>query len=66
MWTPALSSVATIATTIPTAPIQLPRRAVAGDDRKRSASTKHTIVTRYSEVDAVGAHQSSGSRGGAS
>jgi len=46
MCTPGLSSVATIAITIPTAPIQLPRRAVAGDDRKRSASTKHTIVTR--------------------
>jgi hypothetical protein len=31
---------------MPTAPIWLPRRAVAGDDRKRSARMKHAIVTR--------------------
>ena len=30
----------------PTAPIQLPRRAVAGDERNRSARMKQTIVTR--------------------
>src|SRR4051812_6145475 len=52
MWTVSFSSVATIATTMPTAPIQFPRRAVAGDDRKRSASTKHTIVTRYNRLTA--------------
>jgi hypothetical protein len=46
MCKPVLTSVATIAIAMPTAPIQLPRRAVAGDDRNRSASTKHTIVTR--------------------
>ena len=46
MCTLSFSSVATIAITMPTAPIWLPRRAVAGDDRKRNASTKQTIVTR--------------------
>jgi hypothetical protein len=44
--TPAFRSVATIAITIPTAPIWLPRRAVAGDERKRSARMKQMIVTR--------------------
>ena len=38
----------TIAMSIPIAPIWFPRRAVAGFDRKRNASTKVTIVTRYS------------------
>src|SRR5262245_15719511 len=33
--------------TMPTAPIWLPRRAVAGEERNRNARMKATIVTRY-------------------
>ena len=44
--TSGCASVTPIATAIPTAPIQLPRRAVVGDERKRSARMKQMIVTR--------------------
>ena len=43
---PSMSRVVAIATSIPTPPIQLPRRACFGDERKRSARTKQTIETR--------------------
>ena len=43
---PSSESVVAIATTMPTPPIQLPLRACFGDERKRSARTKQTIVTR--------------------
>ncbi len=43
---PSSSSVLTIARIMPTPPIQLPRRACFGDDRKRSAKMKQMIVTR--------------------
>ena len=42
---PGWKNVATIATAMPNAPIQLPLRACAGSDRKRSARMKQTIVT---------------------
>ena len=51
---PGRKNVATIATAIPNAPTQLPCRARAGLDRKRSARMKQMIVTRYGEVDRVG------------
>ncbi len=44
--TPGWASVTAIATAMPAAPTQFPRRAVVGDDRNRSASTKQMIVTR--------------------
>jgi hypothetical protein len=40
------ANVTPTAISIPTAPIQLPRRAVAGCDRNRSARMKQTIVAR--------------------
>jgi hypothetical protein len=43
---PCWASVTAIATSMPAAPIQVPRRAVVGDDRKRSARMKQMIVTR--------------------
>ena len=43
---PTLSHVTTIASSIPAAPIWLPRRACAGLERNRSARMKETIVTR--------------------
>ena len=43
---PTLTQVTTIASTIPAAPIWLPRRARAGLERKRSARTNETIVIR--------------------
>ena len=43
---PSMSSVVAIATSIPTPPIQFPRRACFGEERKRSARTKQTIATR--------------------
>ena len=43
---PILIQVTTIASTIPAAPIWLPRRACAGFERKRSARMNVTIVTR--------------------
>ena len=46
MCTPVCASVTTIASAMPTAPIQFPRRAVVGDDRNRSARMKQMIVTR--------------------
>ena len=46
MCRPGCASVTTIATAIPNAPIQFPRRAVVGDDRNRSARMKQMIVTR--------------------
>ncbi len=46
MCTSSCASVTTIAIAIPEAPIQLPRRAVVGDDRNRSARMKQMIVTR--------------------
>ena len=42
----ASANVAAIATTMPAAPIQTPRRACAGFERSRSAQMKVTIVTR--------------------
>src|SRR5690242_20186950 len=44
---PILIQVTTIASSIPAAPIWLPRRACAGFDRNRSARMNVTIVTRY-------------------
>jgi hypothetical protein len=41
-----LIQVTTTATSMPTAPIWLPRRACAGSERKRSARMKATIVIR--------------------
>src|SRR2546423_10714155 len=41
------------AISIPTAPIQFPRRAVAGCERNLSARMKATIVTRYARSVAV-------------
>ena len=46
MCTCGRASVTTIAHAMPNAPTQFPRRAVVGEDRNRSASTKQTIVTR--------------------
>ena len=43
---PSSSSVLTIARIIPTPPIQFPRRACLGEERKRSAKMKQMIVTR--------------------
>ena len=43
---PTLTHVTTIASTIPAAPIWLPRRACAGLERKRSARMNETIVIR--------------------
>ena len=43
---PTLIHVTTIASSIPAAPIWLPRRACAGFERKRSARTKETIEIR--------------------
>jgi len=43
---PVLIQVTTIATSIPTAPIWLPRRACAGLERKRSARMKLAIGIR--------------------
>ena len=44
----ATAGLATTASTMPAAPIWLPRRAVAGFERKRSARMNVTIVIRYS------------------
>ena len=43
---PSSSSVLTIARIMPTPPIQFPRRACLGEERKRSAKMKQMIVTR--------------------
>ncbi len=43
---PSSSSVVTIAISIPAPPTQFPRRAWRGEERKRSARTKQTIVAR--------------------
>ena len=48
---PLLANVTAIATSMPAAPIWLPRRACAGLDRKRNARMKVTIVTRYSRFE---------------
>ena len=45
-FSPGWKKVARIATPIPNAPIQVPCRARAGWERKRSARMKQTIVTR--------------------
>ncbi len=43
---PSRARVVPIATSIPAPPTQLPLRACLGEERKRSATTKQTIVTR--------------------
>jgi hypothetical protein len=43
---PSRSSVVPIAISIPAPPTQFPRRACFGDERKRSARMKQTIVAR--------------------
>ena len=43
---PSSSSVLAIARIMPTPPIQFPRRACLGEERKRSAKMKQMIVTR--------------------
>ena len=43
---PSRRRVVPMATSIPAPPTQFPFRACFGDERKRSATTKQTIVTR--------------------
>src|SRR6266571_961244 len=50
LWTPLRAKVAAIAIAIPSAPMRFPIGAVFGEERKRSARMKATIVTRYASA----------------
>src|SRR2546429_2182801 len=49
-WMPLRANVATMAISIPAAPMRLPSGAVFGEERKRSARMKATIVARYASA----------------
>src|SRR6266498_5696818 len=50
LWTPRWAKVAAMAIPIPAAPIRFPSGAVFGEERKRRARMKATIVTRYAKA----------------
>src|SRR6266540_6048716 len=50
LWTPPRANVAAIAIAMPSAPMRLPIGAVLGEERKRSARMKATIVARYASA----------------